>query len=53
MGPWAVRLSAAAEADLQDILRWTTARFAEARARTYAETLSSALEALTAGPTLG
>jgi toxin ParE1/3/4 len=51
-GPWAVRLSAAAEADLQDILRGTTARIGAAQARTYAATLSSALEALTAGPAL-
>ncbi|MGH8699817.1 MAG: type II toxin-antitoxin system RelE/ParE family toxin [Burkholderiales bacterium] len=47
--PWPVRLSAAAEADLQDILRWTVERFGEAQARVYAETLSAALEALAAG----
>ena len=48
--PWTVRLTAAAEADYQDILRWTLAHFGEAQARVYAETLSAALEALTAGP---
>ena len=48
--PWGVRLTAAAEADYQDILRWTLARFGEAQARAYAESLSAALQALTAGP---
>jgi len=48
---WAVRLTAAAEADLEDILHWTVGQFGEAQARVYAETLSAALEALTAGPT--
>ena len=47
---WAVRLTAAAEADYQDIVRWTLAQFGEAQARVYAETLSAALEALTTGP---
>ena len=49
--PWAVRLTAAAEADFEDILHWTVGHFGEAQARVYAETLSAALEALTAGPT--
>ena len=48
--PWSVRLAAAAEADIQDILHWTVGQFGEAQARVYAETLSAALEALTAGP---
>lgn len=47
-----VRLTAAAEADIQDILRWTVAQFGEAQARSYAETLSAALEALAVGPTI-
>ena len=47
---WAVRLAAAAESDFQDILRWTAQQFGEAQARDYAETLSSALEALMDGP---
>jgi len=49
---WAVRLTAAAESDFQDILHWTAGRFGEAQARIYAETLSAALQALTAGPTV-
>lgn len=49
---WPVRLAAAAEADFQDILRWTTERFGVAQAEIYAETLSSAVAALTAGPTV-
>jgi len=47
---WPVRLTAAAEADFEDILRWTVGRFGEAQARIYAETLSRALEALAGGP---
>jgi toxin ParE1/3/4 len=47
---WALRLTAAAEADFEDVLRWTVERFGEAQARVYAETLSAAMEALTAGP---
>jgi toxin ParE1/3/4 len=50
--PWAVRLTAAAEVDFEDILRWTVERFGDAQARAYAETLSSALEALVAGPSV-
>jgi len=49
---WTVRLTATAEADFREILRWTLAQFGEAQARVYADTLSAALEALTAGPTL-
>jgi toxin ParE1/3/4 len=45
-----VRLTAAAEADFEDTLHWTVRHFGEAQARVYAETLSAALEALTAGP---
>ena len=47
---WTVRLSAAAEADFRQILRWTVERFGSAQARVYADTLSSALKALGAGP---
>lgn len=50
--PWPVRLTAAAEADFQEILRWTAQSFGEAQARVYAETLSAALEALADGPTI-
>ena len=49
---WRVRLTAAAEADFQDILRWTLEQFGEAQARIYAETLTMALDALAAGPTV-
>ena len=46
---WTVRLSAAAEADFRQILRWTVDNFGSAQARAYADTLSSALKALNAG----
>ena len=49
---WTVRLSAAAEADLRQILRWTVDNFGSAQARAYADTLSSALKALNAGPAI-
>lgn len=49
---WTVRLSAAAEADYREILRWTVNTFGVAQAKVYAETLASALQALTAGPTI-
>jgi toxin ParE1/3/4 len=47
---WTVRLTAAADSDFQGILRWTVARFGETQAREYAETLSTAIDALAAGP---
>ncbi len=47
-----VRLTATAEADFEEILRWTVAQFGEAQARIYAETLSAALNDLAAGPTI-
>jgi toxin ParE1/3/4 len=49
---WTVRLSSAAEADYQQILRWTVESFGTAQARDYANTLSSALKALSAGPAI-
>ena len=49
---WTVRLSAAAEADYRQILRWTVENFGSAQARNYADTLSSALKALNAGPAI-
>ena len=49
---WTVRLSAVAEADFRQILRWTVDNFGSAQARVYADTLSSALKALCAGPTI-
>ena len=50
MSAWPVRLAAAAETDFREIVRWTAERFGADQARVYAETLSAALEALTAGP---
>ena len=47
---WAVRLSAAAEADYLKILQWTVDNFGAAQARVYAETLASALKMLAVGP---
>lgn len=49
---WTVRLSAAAEADYRQILRWTMENFGSVQARTYADTLSSALKELGAGPAI-
>lgn len=51
-GVWTVRLSAAAEADYVQILRWTASNFGTVRAQSYAETLSTALKALNAGPAI-
>jgi toxin ParE1/3/4 len=47
---WTVRLSQTAEAEYRGIMRWTAAQFGHRQARIYAETLPSALAALTAGP---
>lgn len=49
---WTVRLSATAEADYRQILRWTVENFGTDQARSYADTLSSALKALSAGPAI-
>lgn len=49
---WTVRLSAAAEADFRQILRWTVDTFGSAQAHIYADTLSSALKALSTGPSV-
>lgn len=51
MRRWAVRLSAAAEADFEHIIQWTSEQFGDNQAIVYAETLSMALAALTEGPT--
>lgn len=45
-----MRLAAAAEADLQDIVDWTVEQFGEAQARLYAEALIDTVAALTTGP---
>ena len=49
---WIVRLSAAAEADYRQILRWTAENFGLPQARVYADTLSSALKVPSAGPAM-
>lgn len=49
---WTVRLSAAAEADYRQILQWTVENFGPVQASSYADTLSSALKALSAGPSI-
>lgn len=49
---WTVRLSAAAANDFRQILRWTEDHFGSVQARIYADTLSSALKALSAGPSV-
>jgi toxin ParE1/3/4 len=46
---WTIRLTATAEADLTNILRWTKDRFGEAQARIYSQTLSATLEELAGG----
>ena len=47
---WRVRLAAAAEADVRDIVLWTAKGFGAAQARAYADTLSRAIRALAEGP---
>jgi toxin ParE1/3/4 len=47
---WAVRLTESAETDFRNIVRWSAEQFGTAQARTYARTLSLALEELMAGP---
>ena len=49
--PWTVRLTKTAESDFQSIIVWTFREFGDRQARIYADTLSAALVALTAGPT--
>ena len=49
---WTVRLTAAAEADFEEILRWTVEQFGGAQARIYTETVLAALNDLAAGPTV-
>jgi toxin ParE1/3/4 len=49
---WTVRLAATAQADYQDILRWTAAQFGPVQAQVYTKTLAAALDALAAGPTV-
>lgn len=46
---WTIRLAAAAEADLTNLLRWTEEQFGEAQARVYSRLLSATLEELAVG----
>jgi toxin ParE1/3/4 len=48
---WTVRLTKTAESDYQSIIVWTLKEFGDLQARIYADTLTAALVALTAGPT--
>jgi len=48
--PWEVRLSFAAESDLDDIVSWTADRFGETQARAYESILKNALLSLRSGP---
>lgn len=47
---WTVRLGRQAEQDFVEILRWTKSSFGEVQARTYAESISLAIQALKDGP---
>ena len=47
---WRIRLTAAAERDLEIILRWTAGQFGHAPARIYGKTLTRAIQALAEGP---
>ena len=47
---WVVRLTSAAKADFEEILRWTAEHLGETQAEAYAETLLDAIEALGTGP---
>ena len=47
---WTVRLAAAAEADYDEILRWTAARFGAGQATRYGAMVAAALSRLQAGP---
>ena len=49
---WRIRLAAAAENDFRNIIRWTSEHFGERQASIYSDTLSRALEALSAGPSI-
>jgi plasmid stabilization system protein ParE len=49
--PWTVHLTKTAESEFQSIMAWTLREFGDVLARIYADTLSAALLALTAGPT--
>lgn len=45
-----IRLTAAAEADIADIVEWTAETLGPTQARVYARTLTAAITALSGGP---
>jgi toxin ParE1/3/4 len=47
---WPVHLTAAADADIEQAIRWSARQFGVRQARAYAQTLTMALEALMRGP---
>jgi toxin ParE1/3/4 len=47
---WTVRLGQQAEQDYIEILQWTAKTFGKGQAKTYAETVALAIEALDGGP---
>lgn len=49
---WTVRLTAAAEADFEHVIRWTSEKFGDTQALIYAETITTALTALAEGPAI-
>lgn len=49
-GAWTVRIAASAEADFEAIVAWTLEQFGDVQARVYAETVSTAIQALATGP---
>jgi toxin ParE1/3/4 len=49
---WQVRLSDTAEADYDEILRWTSARFGAVQAASYGGLLAAALARLERGPAI-
>lgn len=49
---WRVSLAAAADADIEEILRWTTVKFGQRQALIYEETIFLAIDALTQGPAM-
>lgn len=49
---WTVRLSDTAEADYDEILRWTASRFGAVQAASYADRLAASLTRLERGPTI-
>jgi toxin ParE1/3/4 len=47
---WRVNVTRAADADIEEIDRWTEQRFGSAQAQAYATAMADAINALAAGP---